>query len=633
LCSLKNKEIRWHANPNICRSNFLGIEFAAFLELAKLERQMKGKVHQRLLHLTLVVLSFGFIQTSQNPNSIAVKALHRMDYMEYNQAIQYLNLILLVDPKIENVRTKLGFCYYRIREYEKAIKTLREEIFYFPENLDAFIYLSYILFKQKRYQEAERTCLAFSNRLDERIHRRLKIIYKAYGLSDENVKAFYTNLKQENPNLGLPYFILGICQKKNSDSEDAKSNYEMAKFFGYESAECNKQLIDIEICQNNLDKALAMAEYTRTNLGENGEYLFLLGYIYYQQGETEKAINAFNRSVEQKPYLIETMKNLARICYNDAAFENTAILCHRLLKITPYDYEARFLYENSIKAQSREITAYTKKVELSKEIVNDVSLKFRYTIKKNINAIIHYINSQALTKVRLGQKDRAIQLIEKFLEINDQSPELNYNLAQIYDMNNNLQKAMKYAWRSIEIKKDYRDAYDLIGNIFFKMADYDTSIQFYRKALAINPNDAWAHYNLGCAYMAKKDFKNAEISWKSALRHEKTDREEREEKSSENKLNISIIVISRRIAFHSHRSLGLLYVKQNRTEEALNEFQLALKLEPNEPEPHYEIGKIYQKMSEENEEYVAKAIFYYEKYLYLGGKKEQKARRLLESLK
>jgi hypothetical protein len=100
----------------ICLANFFDIEFAAFLELAKPGKQMKGKARHRLFLLLLIVSSCGFIQTSQNSNSIAAKAQYRMDYMEYNQAIQYLNLILLVDSRIENVRSKLGFCYYRIGE-------------------------------------------------------------------------------------------------------------------------------------------------------------------------------------------------------------------------------------------------------------------------------------------------------------------------------------------------------------------------------------------------------------------------------------------------------------------------------------------------------------------------------------
>jgi len=58
-----------------------------------------------------------------------------------------------------------------------------------------------------------------------------------------------------------------------------------------------------------------------------------------------------------------------------------------------------------------------------------------------------------------------------------------------------------------------------------------------------------------------------------------------------------------------------------------------LKLEPGDPEPYYEIGKIYQARSEKNEKFVRKAVECYEKYLYLGGEKEKEVRELLRSLR
>ena len=62
--------------------------------------------------------------------------------------------------------------------------------------------------------------------------------------------------------------------------------------------------------------------------------------------------------------------------------------------------------------------------------------------------------------------------------------------------------------------------------------------------------------------------------------------------------------------------------------KALEEFKKAIELEPSDPNPYYELGKIYQAKKE-----TKKAIFYYEKYLYLGGKKEAEVKELLKSLK
>jgi len=63
------------------------------------------------------------------------------------------------------------------------------------------------------------------------------------------------------------------------------------------------------------------------------------------------------------------------------------------------------------------------------------------------------------------------------------------------------------------------------------------------------------------------------------------------------------------------------------------EFEKAIKLEPDDPEPYYGMGKIYYRTAKQNEKYVRKAVFYFEKYLYLGGEKEKEVRELLEFLK
>jgi len=74
------------------------------------------------------------------------------------------------------------------------------------------------------------------------------------------------------------------------------------------------------------------------------------------------------------------------------------------------------------------------------------------------------------------------------------------------------------------------------------------------------------------------------------------------------------------------RNLSLLYNDQQ-------EFEKAIGLESGDPEPYYELGKIYQAKSEQNKEFIERAFFYLEKYLYLGGEKETEVKELLEKLK
>lgn len=94
-----------------------------------------------------------------------------------------------------------------------------------------------------------------------------------------------------------------------------------------------------------------------------------------------------------------------------------------------------------------------------------------------------------------------------------------------------------------------------------------------------------------------------------------------------------MIVLEIRISFKAHKYLGRLYLEKNSPEKALKEFEKAIELEPDDPECYYVLGKLYQKKSKRNEKYVKKSIFCYEKYLYLGGEKEEEVKQILKSLK
>jgi len=175
----------------------------------------------------------------------------------------------------------------------------------------------------------------------------------------------------------------------------------------------------------------------------------------------------------------------------------------------------------------------------------------------------------------------------------------------------------------------YLEAYDLLGNIYLRKGEYDKSVLAFKKVIELRKKDALGHFNLGCAYWALLDREKAEEEWKKAIEYEKEAKESKElDKASQDVTSISLIVEERSISFRAHKALGGLYLEQNLKDMALQAFKAAMELGPSDPEPYFEVGKLYQSRKDIN-----KAIFYYEKYLYLGGKEEEKVKELLKSLK
>lgn len=582
-----------------------------------------------ILSLIFLLVS---VRTVIHPKENLIKKAHQsLDFTEYERAIGYFAQALSADPNQKDVRANQGFAYFMLGKYDDAIRVLKEELALFPDSLDASILLGYVYFNQEKYEEAAKLCQDY----DELLEKALREEAKKKGLKferkkdrdefEENYEYFFDKVRKKNPNLGLPYFILGFHHKKSGNYDEAEENFNQAVKKGYNSVACKAQLIDMELARENWQEGLAKSRIALQIEDSKSEFYFLMGYAYYHLGEIERAIYCFDNAFKLRPYEVEAAKNLGKIYFNQNEFKKATSLLKKVLNIVPFDYEAKFLIERS--AREKPIQKKENKPKITKNMVDKVDLEYKYVFKYDINHIISVMNESALSLLRSGHLGKAIGLIRIFLEIHDLSPDLNYNLANFYRMNNDLGKAIKYAWRVTELKKDFRDAYDLVGNIFFKLEDYENAIVAYQKVIDIGPKDAVGYYNLGCVYSAMEDLDNAEQNWKNAISREKV-RKVKKEKALEDELTRTVTVFKASVSAKAHDGLGRLYLQQNQSEKALEHFEKAVEIEPGKPELYYEIGKIYL-----NQKNTKKAIYSFERYLYLGGKEEKKVKEILESIK
>lgn len=583
-----------------------------------------------------IILSLIFLLVSVctviHPKENLIKKAHQsLDFTEYERALGYFAQALSADPDQKDVRAYQGFAYFMLGKYDDAIRVLKEELALFPDSLDASILLGHIYFNQEKYEEAVKLCQDY----DELLEKALREEAKKKGLKferkkdrdefEENYEYFFDKVRKKNPNLGLPYFILGFHHKKSGNYDEAEESFNQAVKKGYNSVECKAQLIDMELARENWQEGLAKSRIALQVEDSKSEFYFLRGYAYYHLGEIERAVYCFDKAFKLRPYEVEAAKNLGKIYFNQNEFKKTTSLLKKVLNIVPFDYEAKFLLERS--AREKSVQKKENKPKITKNIVDKVDLEYKYVFKSDINHIISVMNETALYLLKSGHLGKAIRLIRIFLKIHDLSPDLNYNLAHFYSMNNDLGKAIKYAWRVTELKKNFRDAYDLVGNIFFRLEDYENAIVAFQKVIDIGPKDALSYYNLGCVYSAMEDLDNAEESWKNAISREKV-RKVKKEKTLEDELTRTVTVFKASVSAKAHDGLGRLYLQRNQSETALEHFEKAVEIEPGKPELYYEIGKIYL-----NQKNTKKAIYSFERYLYLGGKEEKKVKEILESIK
>lgn len=80
-----------------------------------------------------------------------------------------------------------------------------------------------------------------------------------------------------------------------------------------------------------------------------------------------------------------------------------------------------------------------------------------------------------------------------------------------------LDGAKKLYQRAIRMNKQYAEAYNNLGAVWYAKRSYRRAEGQYKKALKITPYSASMHSNLGTAYFARKKYKQASESYARAL--------------------------------------------------------------------------------------------------------------------
>jgi predicted Zn-dependent protease len=247
--------------------------------------------------------------------------------------------------------------------------------------------------------------------------------------------------------------------------------------------------------------------------------------------------------------------------------------------------------------------------------------------------------------LREGRIKDAISVLEEALRVDERSFVINHNLAlTCYDVakledphTEYLPKAEYYCARAIwmndftYVSKEYEaSTHDLMGNIYFYQSRYNDAKKEFLRSLEIDPNEPFVLCNLGTAYYNLDDWVRAAEEWKKAIESEKSyvRSKEKGKEGSNDELQYVVTVLRKPISHRAHMFLGILYLKQDLIDKSLGHYERAVAIEPKNPAPYLDLGKIYQRKGDED-----KALECYEKYLYLGGRDVEETQKLIDSLK
>lgn len=361
-------------------------------------------------------------------------------YKDFGKATGVLEAILKLDPYNINIKKLLATLYVKNNNLSDARKMYEEIYVLDPEDKEVQSELVKIYFKNN---ESGRAFENFSKMLGKDslgFWEKVQVGELYYNLITQDIsaadiaKGIFLNLNNEYPDQWIPYYYLGaidVLEKNNTEYHE--------KF----------------------NKAIMNADTSR-------EVYINIGFTYFQQGETDAALETLDQG-------------LARF---------------------PDDYRLNYIKGLSLQQDNRESEAIA---FLEKAIASN-------------SQDIGILSTLALAYDNQGEYKKSSDIYEMALKLDPQNALILNNYAyNLSERGENLDKALSMAKIAVEKEPNNASYLDTIGWIYFKMKNYKLAKKFIEKSLSINPNSAVVLEHLGDVFNAMKDNSNALKYWKLSL--------------------------------------------------------------------------------------------------------------------
>ena len=202
--------------------------------------------------------------------------------------------------------------------------------------------------------------------------------------------------------------------------------------------------------EGNYDKAIEYYQKTIELKPDNTEVYNNMGIAYNHKGSYDKAIEYYEKAIELNPDLSEAFNNMGN-AYSDKGNYDKAIECYqKVIELNPDDVDAYYNMGN----------AYFKK----------------------------------------GNYNKAIECYKESIELNPDDVDAYSNMGFTYKNKGNYDKAIEYYQKAIELKPDKDEAYNNMGIAYHEKCNYDKAIECYKKAIELKPNDIIPKNNLKILY-------------------------------------------------------------------------------------------------------------------------------------
>ena len=505
----------------------------------------------------------------------------------YAAALDAYEKALVCDSSAEYIRRKLPLLLLRTGDTEQAIELLEQAIELNPEDTARRTLLASIFLQQKDTDSgvAQYKAIISYDPENEQILFRLGALFSQNG-SYDRARYYLLRLLELNQNAYFAHVYLArIAQQlKETDTAEyhylkalelnwsADFSYEIADFYSRNNAygkaldllrtalekdETDEQarlgIVQALLAQDLEEEAIAELSLAKQYSNTPEKISLVLSRLYLKNGEDQKAVENLLAVLEQTDssearYLLgviysdrgkfqDAVKMLDGITPDQEAFEDAVFLKTKILHQTGQIDEALAGLESYLASEETGLPIF---YVLAASLYQDSDDSARSSALL-LQGIKRYPEDErllfeyGLQLERTNRLEEAIPVMEQIIEINpDHAEALNFVGYTWADSHRNLEKALAYISRAMELKPGNGYIQDSLGWAYFRLGKLNRAEKELLAALELLPEDPHIHDHLGDVYRALGQVDKARTLYLTAI--EKFD-DEKKKDGVQKKLN------------------------------------------------------------------------------------------------
>ncbi len=422
-------------------------------------------------------------------------ALELINNEDFIGAQKELKEILSTDCDNLEAIKNLALCEVNLDNPIEAIALFKKAVELDENDATSYFYLANCLSRVGQKEEAiknfERVLELRPNYLDA--YKSLAMIYVEFNQLDSALELLESVLENNEIEKDYSvYYILATCNMLKKDNINAIKYLELALEMDDEHlsimnslSSCYMNIGEFEKAKNVLERAFSLDE-------NNVLTAYNLGVLNQALENYPQALKYFQISYQLEPSttMLSSLANCASKC---GEYAMAAVMYKNLVMLYPNNSDYRYAYIEALECTQQH-----------KEALDNVNTLLSFD-EKNVDLI----KKKGALLRKLNFCDESIEVLTQLLNRGKIDVELYYNLAYNYVQIGDYDSAKEMFKKCIVLEPNNPYAHKDLGVLYLKMNCYEWAVDEMLEAIKLEDNVAEFYYSLGVSYLMLSDIEEA----------------------------------------------------------------------------------------------------------------------------